>query len=172
MESNQSTGEAPLASADECMVDCSEITLPVSSIVTETSLPSTGADRGSQRSSVSPLSEVASQIVNSVLESSENEDIRMGSSSRSRSDSPDHETAEKLSAKLNNKDEDRGKSERPSKLPDCGSEPHVKSNCDTKGTKKSSSQIAAGFQDMELLQIAGIQMAALKTLNALIMSGR
>ncbi len=128
-------------------------------------------ERQSQRSSVSPLSEVASQIVHNVLESSENEDGRSGS--RSRSTSPDPETADKLSAKLNKKEEGgENRSERPKKLTDSRSEPHLKSNCDNKDHKKSSSHIATGFQDMELLQIAGIQMAALKTLNSLIMSGR
>ncbi len=42
LSSNQSTGEAPLASADECMVDVSEITLPVTSIITETTTPPGG----------------------------------------------------------------------------------------------------------------------------------
>ena len=72
--STESQGEAPLASGEECMADVTEISAPVSSAETEIATNARqenmeGLD--AQRAGVSPLSEVAGEVVDELRALSE-----------------------------------------------------------------------------------------------------
>ena len=172
--STESQGEAPLASSEECMADVAEISMPVASIENENTSPHEHTNEASeaQRSSVSPLSEVAGQIVDGIIRSSESEERLRGSRSGSSSRTPEPETVKKQATST----KDTDGVEVPTSSTDTENlVPKPVDETEHDGItkpKKSPSQTVFISEDTDILQIAGVQMGALKTLNALMMSSR
>ena len=171
--STESQGEAPLASGEECMADVAEISLPVASIVPESSSSQEHTSETSEnhRVRVSPLSEVAVQVVDGIIKSSDSEERVRRSRSESTSRIPEIETTDKQTTSAKDTDPAEAPtgsgsdSENPAPL-------NESKHDDTTKPKKSPSQTILISEDTDILQIAGVQMGALKTLNALMMSSR
>ena len=156
------------------MADVGEISMPVASIIAAESPSAPRKEHtsgGSQRTRVSPLSEAAGQIVDVIIRNSESEEGVTRSSSDSGGTS--QETVQKQTADA--KETETCKLERSG----CNADPQdtalkqdESAPDDPTKPQKSPSQTALVSEDTDILQIAGMQMGALKTLNTLMMSSR
>ena len=158
------------------MADVGEIRMPVTSIVAaeSPSAPKKEHTSGeSQRTRVSPLSEAAGQIVDVIIRNSESEE----GVTRPNPDSggASQETVQKQTADAKGTEtcklERSGSNTDPQDTALKQSEDESAPDDLTK-PQKSPSQTALVSEDTDILQIAGMQMGALKTLNTLMMSSR
>ena len=172
--STESQCEAPLASSEECMADVGEISIPVASIVAAESSSAREQTPGeNQRTRVSPLSEVGGQMVDVIMRNSDSEQgvTRTNSDSGGAGQETVKKQTEDAKEAETHKWERSGSNADPQdstlKQSEDGSVPD-----DLAKPQKSPSQTALVSEDTDILQIAGMQMGALKTLNTLMMSSR